>query len=73
MSRIAYVDGVYQPLNLPGILVEDRGYQFADGVYEVCAIRNGLLLDEHAISTVWNIHLLPWICLCRCRVPHCSR
>ena len=46
MSRIAYVDGVYQPLNLPGILVEDRGYQFADGVYEVFAIRNGRLLDE---------------------------
>ena len=46
MSRIAYIDGVYQPLNLPGILVEDRGYQFADGVYEVCAIRNGRLLDE---------------------------
>ncbi|MGI9439223.1 MAG: D-amino-acid transaminase [Parvibaculales bacterium] len=46
MSRIAYIDGVYQPLNLPGILVEDRGYQFADGVYEVCAIRKGVLLDE---------------------------
>jgi D-alanine transaminase len=46
MSRIAYIDGVYQPLNMPGILVEDRGYQFADGVYEVCAIRSGKLLDE---------------------------
>ena len=46
MSRIAYMDGVYQPLNMPGILVEDRGYQFADGVYEVCAIRGGKLLDE---------------------------
>ena len=46
MSRIAYIDGVYQPLNMPGILVEDRGYQFADGVYEVCAIRGGMLLDE---------------------------
>ncbi|MBL6761896.1 MAG: D-amino-acid transaminase [PS1 clade bacterium] len=46
MSRIAYIDGVYQPMDLPGILVEDRGYQFADGVYEVCAIRNGKLLDE---------------------------
>jgi D-alanine transaminase len=46
MSRIAYIDGVYQPLNMPGILVEDRGYQFADGVYEVCAIRGGKLLDE---------------------------
>ena len=37
MSRIAYVDGVYQPIDMPGIHVEDRGYQFADGVYEVCA------------------------------------
>ena len=46
MSRISYIDGVYQPLNMPGILVEDRGYQFADGVYEVCAIRGGKLLDE---------------------------
>ena len=48
MSRIAYIDGVYQPLNQPGIYVEDRGYQFADGVYEVCAIRDGRLFDEEA-------------------------
>lgn len=48
MSRVAYIDGVYQPLNRPGIMVEDRGYQFADGVYEVCAIRGGNLLDETA-------------------------
>lgn len=48
MSRIAYIDGVYQPLNQPGIYVEDRGYQFADGVYEVCAIRDGKLFDEAA-------------------------
>ena len=46
MSRIAYIDGVYQPLNIPGILVEDRGYKFDDGGYEVCAIRGGKLLDE---------------------------
>lgn len=46
MSRIAYIDGSYQPLNMPGIMVEDRGYQFADGVYEVCAVRSGKLLDE---------------------------
>ena len=48
MSRIAYIDGRYQPLNEPGIMVEDRGYQFSDGVYEVCAIRAGRLLDEEA-------------------------
>ena len=46
MSRIAYIDGCYQPLNEPAVMVEDRGYQFADGVYEVCAIRNGHLMDE---------------------------
>lgn len=46
MSRIAYIDGCYQPVNEPAVLVEDRGYQFADGVYEVCAIRDGDLLDE---------------------------
>jgi D-alanine transaminase len=46
MSRIAYIDGCYQPLNWPGIKVEDRGYQFADGVYEVVCLRDGKLLDE---------------------------
>jgi D-alanine transaminase len=48
MSRIAYVDGVYQPIDMPGIHVEDRGYQFADGVYEVCAVHNTRLIDEDA-------------------------
>ena len=48
MSRIAYVDGVYQSIDLPGIHVEDRGYQFADGVYEVCAVHNARPVDEEA-------------------------
>ncbi len=26
--------------------IEDRGYQFSDGVYEVCEVRDGLLIDE---------------------------
>ena len=46
MARIAYIDGQYQPAGYPAIMVEDRGYQFADGVYEVFAIRQGHLLDE---------------------------
>ena len=46
MSRIAYVDGVYQPIDMPGIHVEDRGYQFADGVYEVFAVHNARPVDE---------------------------
>ncbi|MEA2982925.1 MAG: D-alanine transaminase, partial [Alphaproteobacteria bacterium] len=34
MSRIAYVNGRYVPLAQASVNVEDRGYQFSDGVYE---------------------------------------
>jgi D-alanine transaminase len=46
MSRIAYVDGVYRPHREAAVHIEDRGYQFADGVYEVVAVRGGKLIDE---------------------------
>ena len=46
MSRIAYVNGRYVPRGEAAVHVEDRGYQFADGVYEVCAVFEGMLLDE---------------------------
>ena len=46
MTRIAYIDGIYQPLNWPSIMAEDRGYQFADGVYEVITLRDGQFYDE---------------------------
>jgi D-alanine transaminase len=46
MSRIAYVDGVYRPHAEAAVHIEDRGYQFADGVYEVVAVRGGKLVDE---------------------------
>ena len=46
MSRIAYVNGRYLPLGAATVNVEDRGYQFADGVYEVCEVRGGRLVDE---------------------------
>ena len=39
MSRIAYVNGRYLPHRAAQVHVEDRGYQFADGVYEVCEVR----------------------------------
>ena len=35
MSRIAYVNGQYLPHREAAVHIEDRGYQFADGVYEV--------------------------------------
>ncbi|WP_341988465.1 D-amino-acid transaminase [Azorhizobium sp. AG788] len=46
MSRIAYVNGQYVIHADASVHVEDRGYQFADGVYEVCEIRDGHLVDE---------------------------
>ncbi|QEN90824.1 D-amino-acid transaminase [Labrys sp. KNU-23] len=46
MSRVAYVNGVYVPLRDACVHVEDRGFQFADGVYEVCEVFGGRLVDE---------------------------
>ena len=46
MSRIAYVNGRYVPHREAVVHVEDRGFQFADGVYEVTAVRDGRLVDE---------------------------
>jgi len=46
MSRIAYVNGRYLPQSEAKVAIEDRGYQFADGVYEVCEVRGGRLIDE---------------------------
>ena len=45
MSRIAYVNGQYVQHSEAGIHIEDRGYQFADGVYEVCEIARGNIMD----------------------------
>lgn len=46
MGRIAYVNGRYLPQAEAMVPIEDRGYQFGDGVYEVCEIRGGALIDE---------------------------
>ena len=41
MSRIAYVNGAYVPLRSASVSIMDRGFQFADSIYEVWAIRGG--------------------------------
>ena len=46
MSRIAYVNGQYVPHAAAAVHIEDRGYQFADGIYEVIAVENRRLVDE---------------------------
>ncbi len=45
MSRVAYVNGTYQPHGQATIHVEDRGFQFADGVYEVWSVFDGRMAD----------------------------
>ena len=45
MSRIAYVNGSYCALSEAGVHIEDRGYQFGDGVYEVVLVQGGKPFD----------------------------
>ncbi|MCB1530252.1 MAG: D-amino-acid transaminase [Rhodospirillales bacterium] len=46
MPRISYVNGQYVPYNDACVHIEDRGYQFADGIYEVIGCIHGKLADE---------------------------
>ena len=53
--RIVYVNGRYVPQAQARVHVQDRGYQFADGVYEVCRVRNGFLLQEQEhLDRLWR-------------------
>jgi D-alanine transaminase len=45
MARVVYVNGAYEAYGEAFVHVEDRGFQFADGVYEVCEVRGGQLID----------------------------
>jgi D-alanine transaminase len=46
MARYAYVNGRYVDHLKANVHIEDRGYQLADGVYEVVGVRDGRLIDE---------------------------
>jgi D-alanine transaminase len=46
MSRIAYVNGRYVPQPDASVNIEDRGYQFGDGIYEVVHLFDGRFIDE---------------------------
>jgi D-alanine transaminase len=48
MSRIAYVNGQYLPEDQAKVSIFDRGFLFADGVYEVTPVVNGKLVDHDA-------------------------
>ena len=46
LPRIAYVNGRYLCPRDACVSIEDRGYQFSDGIYEVCEVRGGAIIDE---------------------------
>ena len=45
MSRTVYVNGAYVPEEEATVSVFDRGFLFADGVYEVTSVLDGKLID----------------------------
>jgi len=48
MPRYCYVNGRYLPHRDGFVHIEDRGYQFADGVYEVIPVQQGRMIDAGA-------------------------
>ncbi len=48
MSEVVYVNGAYVDRADARVSVFDRGFLFADGVYEVCAVLDGRLVDNDA-------------------------
>lgn len=55
MRPIAYVNGAYVPLAHAHVSIGDRGFQFADAIYEVWAIRDGQIFDSEAhFARLWR-------------------
>lgn len=54
MPRIAYVNGAYTPLRDAAVHIEDRGYQFADGIYEVALCVAGKFWDLDGHLARWE-------------------
>ncbi|MCB2113701.1 MAG: D-amino-acid transaminase [Parvularculaceae bacterium] len=54
MARIAYVNGAYTPLKDAFVHIEDRGYQFADGIYEVVVRVGGRFWDLDGHLARWS-------------------
>lgn len=48
MTRISYLNGQFLPHENCLVHIEDRGFQFADGIYEVTLFKNGRLIDGNA-------------------------
>src|SRR5437879_3712502 len=46
LEQIAYVNGSFMPMADAKVSVLDRGFLFADGIYEVAAVLDGKLIDN---------------------------
>ena len=51
MDSIAYVNGSFVPLSEAKVSILDRGFLFADGIYEVAAVLDGKLVDNDSHLT----------------------
>ena len=48
MTNIAYVNGDYEKIENAKVSIMDRGLLFADGVYEVAGVYNGVVIDNES-------------------------
>ena len=48
MKALGYINGRIVELDQEVVLLEDRGYQFGDGVYEVTKVHEGRLIAFEA-------------------------
>ena len=59
MPDLAYLNGTIMPIEKAMVPIEDRGYQFGDGVYEYIATYEGALRScPKPTSIVWSV---PWV------------
>lgn len=60
MEELAYIEGQFVPLSEAKVSVTDRGFVFADGVYEVIAVYNGraFRLEEHLARLATSAHAI---------------
>ncbi len=48
MTNIAYVNGAYEKIENAKVSIMDRGLLFADGVYEVAGVYDGVIIDNES-------------------------
>lgn len=66
MGKIAYVNSAYIRQNQASVSIEDRGFQFADAVYEVWSVFDGELADRdgHLDRLERSFSECPYRCPC---------